>query len=189
MFKLQPLTNHLNISPMASNDFSSIPVLDYSLLSSTDTRNKFIEQLRHALINVGFLYLSNHSVSNDLTSSLIEFIPKLFALPQEEKEKIRMANSEHFLGYSKLGAELTKGAVDYREQFDFATRHTSRWKPGDPDYYRLWGTSQVGECIYPMTSQTISILVSSDFTLSGRTRISFRDSAKLSKRISSKFKS
>ena len=128
---------------VASRDFSSVPVLDYSLLSSAETRSKFIEQLRHALVNVGFLYLSNHTVSSELTSSLIQYIPKLFALPQEEKEKIKMANSEHFLGYSKLGAELTKGAVDYREQFDFATRHDSRWKPGDPDYYRLWGSPQV----------------------------------------------
>ncbi|KAJ2913142.1 hypothetical protein MD484_g7277, partial [Candolleomyces efflorescens] len=127
---------------VASRDFSSVPVLDYSLLSSAETRSKFIEQLRHALVNVGFLYLSNHTVSSELTSSLIQYIPQLFALPQEEKEKIKMANSEHFLGYSKLGAELTKGAVDYREQFDFATRHDSRWKPGDPDYYRLWGSPQ-----------------------------------------------
>lgn len=54
-----------------------------------------------------------------------------------------MANSEHFLGYSRLGAELTKGAVDQREQFDFATRHVSRWRKGDPDHYRLWGPPQV----------------------------------------------
>lgn len=53
-----------------------------------------------------------------------------------------MANSEHFLGYSRLGKELTKGKVDRREQFDFATPHISRWKEGDPDHYRLWGPSQ-----------------------------------------------
>lgn len=57
-----------------------------------------------------------------------------------------MANSEHFLGYSRLGKELTKGKVDRREQFDIATPHISRWKEGDPDYYRLWGPSQVSSC-------------------------------------------
>lgn len=56
-----------------------------------------------------------------------------------------MPNSPHFLGYSRLGAEITKGAVDYREQFDIATDHVCRWSgPTDPDYYRLWGPSQVG---------------------------------------------
>ena len=60
-----------------------------------------------------------------------------------------MVNSEHFLGYSRLGAELTKGAVDQREQFDFATKHESRWKePGDLDYYRLWGASQIRDLLY-----------------------------------------
>jgi isopenicillin N synthase-like dioxygenase len=54
-----------------------------------------------------------------------------------------MANSEHFLGYSRLGTELTKGRVDQREQWDFGTKHKCRWQKGDPDYYRLWGECQV----------------------------------------------
>ena len=64
-----------------------------------------------------------------------------------------MANSEHFLGYSRLGAELTKGKVDQREQFDFATRHVCRWKEGDPEYYRLWGPSQV--CVFVVTFERV----------------------------------
>jgi len=130
------------MSSTSSVDFSSVPLLDYSLINSPEGKIKFLDQLRHALINVGFLYLANHPVSQTDVDSLIGYIPKLFALPQEAKDKIRMANSEHFLGYSRLGAELTKGAVDQREQFDFATKHVSRWKEGDPDYYRLWGPCQ-----------------------------------------------
>ncbi|KAF8169080.1 hypothetical protein BJ912DRAFT_187178 [Pholiota molesta] len=125
-----------------SADFSSVPILDYSLIDSLSTRPEFLSQLRHALVNVGFLYLSNHPVSQPDIDSLVGYIPKLFALPHEAKDAIKMANSEHFLGYSRLGAELTKGAVDQREQFDFATRHVSRWKEGDPDHYRLWGPPQ-----------------------------------------------
>ena len=124
-------------------DFSSVPILDYSLLNSPLEKTSFITQLRHALINVGFLYLSNHSVSQVDIDLLTNYIPKLFALPQEAKDKIRMVNSEHFLGYSRLGSELTKGAVDQREQFDFGTKHECRWKEGDPDHFRLWGASQV----------------------------------------------
>jgi len=131
-----------------TTDFSSVPILDYSLLNSPITRTSFITQLRHALVNVGFLYLSNHPVSQADIDLLINCIPKLFALPQVEKEKIRMIHSEHFLGYSRLGAELTKGAVDQREQFDFATKHECRWKEGDPDHYRLWGASQVRDLLY-----------------------------------------
>ena len=111
---------------------TSIPILDFSLTKSPTTRNEFLSQLRHSLINVGliFLYLSNHTVSFAVIDSLIEYIPKLFALSQEAKDDIAMTNSGHFLGYSRLGTELTKGKVDVREQFDFATPLVSRWKGG-----------------------------------------------------------
>ncbi len=131
------------MSTSSTGNFSSVPVLDYSLTANAADRGLLVEQLRHALINVGFLYLKNHPVPQDVVDKLIGYIPRLFDLPQEAKDKIRMANSEHFLGYSRLGTELTKGQVDQREQFDFGTKHKSRWQKGDPDYYRLWGSSQV----------------------------------------------
>ncbi|KAG6863957.1 hypothetical protein C0991_001578, partial [Blastosporella zonata] len=126
----------------AGANFSSVPVLDFALLS-TD-KPLFISQLRHALVNVGFLYLANPPVSPAYIASLIDYTPKFFALPQEAKEAIRMVHSPHFLGYSRLGAELTKGKIDHREQFDFATRHETRWREGEdvPEYWRLWGPAQ-----------------------------------------------
>ncbi|EPQ54797.1 Clavaminate synthase-like protein [Gloeophyllum trabeum ATCC 11539] len=126
---------------MATN-FTSVPILDYSQVSSPESRSAFVKELRYALINVGFLYLSNPPVAGEDIQALIDYVPRLFALPQEEKDKIRMANSQHFLGYSALGRELTKGKTDQREQFDFATEHENRWKPGDPEYLKLWGPSQ-----------------------------------------------
>jgi isopenicillin N synthase-like dioxygenase len=47
---------------------------------------------------------------------------ELFELPLEEKLKIEMANSKHFLGYARLGAEITAMKPDYREQFDVSTK-------------------------------------------------------------------
>ncbi|KAK0213384.1 hypothetical protein DFS33DRAFT_1288721 [Desarmillaria ectypa] len=129
-------------SSSASGNFSSIPILDYSLAASPSTRPKLISELRNAAINVGFLYLSKTNVDPILVKDLVSYLPRLFALPQEAKEKIRMRNSPHFLGYSQFGAEYTKGNVDMREQFDIATPHKCQWKPGDPDYKRLWGPSQ-----------------------------------------------
>ncbi|KAG6876712.1 hypothetical protein C0992_012050 [Termitomyces sp. T32_za158] len=123
-------------------NFSSVPILDWNLL--TTDKPLFIVQLRHALINVGFLYLANPPVAQKDITALIEYIPRLFGLPQQAKDAIRMANSPHFLGYSRLGAELTKGRTDHREQFDFATRHETRWREDAdvPEYYRLWGQPQ-----------------------------------------------
>lgn len=127
---------------MAAN-FSSVPVLDYSLLSDPTTRPDFIHQLQHALINVGFLYLSNPPVAREDLDAVIDYCPHLFDIPQDAKEKVRMANSPHFFGYSKFGAELTKGRTDQREQYDFGTPYENGWKSGDPEYLKLWGPSQV----------------------------------------------
>ncbi|KAF5328585.1 hypothetical protein D9619_011472 [Psilocybe cf. subviscida] len=126
-------------------DFSSIPILNYTLLSTPTGKAQFLTQLRHALINVGFLYLQHPPVSPSVIAVLThEYIPALFALPQEAKDAVSMRNLEHFLGYSKLGAELTKGKVDQREQWDIATMHECWWREGrgDPEHWRLWGPSQ-----------------------------------------------
>jgi len=136
-------------------NFSSVPILDYSLLSSPSNKPLFISQLQHALINVGFLYLSNHTVPSSTIDALMNYIPRLFDLPLHEKEKIRMVHSPHFLGYSRLGAELTRGKVDNREQFDFATRYETKWREGVDgihDYWRIWGPSQVRLNQSPFTS-------------------------------------
>ncbi|KAL5507575.1 hypothetical protein ACEPAH_7031 [Sanghuangporus vaninii] len=128
---------------MASkHDFTSVPVLDYNLLLTPEGRASFILQLRHALIFVGFFYLKNPPVPPALVSSLIDYIPKLFALPQAKKDALRMANSPHFLGYSRFGAELTRGATDQREQFDFGTEFRGRQQEGGPEYLKLQGESQ-----------------------------------------------
>ncbi|KAI0633491.1 Clavaminate synthase-like protein [Trametes polyzona] len=126
----------------SSGNFSSVPILDWSLTKTPEGKAKFIDQLRHALVNVGFLYLSNPPVAREDVDALIEYTPRLFDLPQEEKEAIRMANSPHFFGYSRFGAELTKGKTDQREQYDFGTPYESHWKPGEPEYHKLWGPSQ-----------------------------------------------
>lgn len=58
-----------------------------------------------------------------------------------------MRNNAHFFGYNRLGSELTKGAKDLREQFDFGVDFETAWAPGKPDYLRLWGNAQVGTYI------------------------------------------
>ena len=137
---LEPLKR----TTMTSTDsFTSIPVLSYALLSSPDSRAVFIQQLQHALVDVGFLYLEHPPVPDALFDEVIAYLPRVFGLPQERKDALRMANSPHFLGYSRLGVEMTKGAADQREQFDLATPFENKWEPGDPEYLRLWGPSQV----------------------------------------------
>ncbi|CAE6416591.1 unnamed protein product [Rhizoctonia solani] len=123
--------------------FEEIPVLDWSLLSGgAESRAKFISQLRSAMTEVGFLYLLNPPIDDHLVQSVIDYAPKLFDLPQQTKESLAMVNSESFFGYNKLGAEITKGNTDFREQFDFGTPWKGHRSPEGPEYERLWGPAQ-----------------------------------------------
>ncbi|KAG8700050.1 hypothetical protein FRC09_006204 [Ceratobasidium sp. 395] len=123
--------------------FEEIPILDWSLVSSgPESRAKFVSQLRHAMTEVGFLYLLNPPIEEGVVQSVVDYAPKLFNISQESKNSLMMVNSESFFGYNKLGAEITKGATDFREQFDFGTPGRGKRKPGSPDYHRLWGKAQ-----------------------------------------------
>ncbi|KAG8761091.1 hypothetical protein FRC14_007872 [Serendipita sp. 396] len=121
--------------------FQHVPILDWRLYE-LGRKSEFISQLRDALINVGFMYLQHPPVRPGLIEEVKQLLPRLFELPKEEKERLKMANSPHFLGYSALGDELTKGKVDQREQFDFGTPYECIWKKGDPEYLKLWGPAQ-----------------------------------------------
>lgn len=63
----------------------SIPLLDLSLASSPATKPLFLSQLRHALLEVGFLYLKNYGISPELTEAVIKEGVEFFELPLEEK--------------------------------------------------------------------------------------------------------
>jgi isopenicillin N synthase-like dioxygenase len=145
----------------STTNLSRLPVLDFSLVSSPSTKPLFLSQLRHALVHVGFLYLSNHSVPATIVDTYVSYIPKLYALPQEEKDKISMMNSPHFHGYVGLATEFEPGLPkpNYRELFDFATRCETKWKEGGeeegiPDHWKTFGPAQVREVLHFASSCT-----------------------------------
>ncbi|KJY01917.1 oxidoreductase like protein [Zymoseptoria brevis] len=102
-------------------DTSQIPVLDLSWAADPDKKPALLQQLRSALFDVGFLYITNHGVQQNTITGLTDLLPVLFALPNEEKAALSKLNSPHFLGYSGFAEETTLGKHDLREQFDFAT--------------------------------------------------------------------
>ena len=67
---------------------------------------------------------------------------RLFALPQAEKDAVAMVRSPHFRGYTRLGGELTRGEVDWREQIDIGPEREPIGGPGKPDYLWLQGPNQ-----------------------------------------------
>ena len=99
----------------------TIPILDLKTAEDPECRELLLEQLRDALFNIGFLYISNHGVPEATIAELTDLMPALFNLSDASKAGLSKLNSPHFLGYSGLAEETTQGKCDFREQFDFAT--------------------------------------------------------------------
>ena len=138
--------------------FDSIPILDLSQAKDPATKPQFLDELRHALLEVGFLYLKNVGIPDDLTLKVIKEGTAFFDLPMEEKSvslplnhqlqadpnnrlKIEMKNAPSFLGYSRLDAEITAHTIDHREQIDLSTDHAVR-TPDQPLYRNLFAPTQ-----------------------------------------------
>jgi isopenicillin N synthase-like dioxygenase len=82
--------------------FKEIPILDMSLAKDDSTKPAFLEELRDVLLNVGFLYIKNTGIDQDLFDKVCEEGIRFFDLPEDEKLRIEMKNAQSFLGYSKV---------------------------------------------------------------------------------------
>ncbi|KAM5357819.1 hypothetical protein ACJZ2D_015880 [Fusarium nematophilum] len=121
--------------------FTQIPILDLSLAAHESTLPLLLHDLRIALTQIGFLYISNHGVPASATADLVRILPALFSLPDSAKRDIALENSPHFLGYSAAGTETTAGKSDLREQVELATELTAA-PEGAPLYDGLRGPNQ-----------------------------------------------
>ncbi|KXH66166.1 2OG-Fe(II)oxygenase superfamily protein [Colletotrichum salicis] len=133
--------------------FTSIPILDLALARDPETKPQFLVDLRHALMEVGFLYLRNVGIPDELFKRVIKEGKGFFDIPTEEKYSALLCfiemklwivyevNAKSFLGYSQLSAEITAGKIDHREQIDLSTEHPLPG-PNDPLYYNLLAPNQ-----------------------------------------------
>eukprot|EP01031_Cornospumella_fuschlensis_P017746 gene17746-21707_t len=132
----------VNAAPTSDVDPTlRLPILDLSLLDgSAEDAAHFRAQLRQATHEVGFFYLTGHGVSSELQAGMITAARRFFALPEAEKLAIENTNSPHFRGYTRVGGELTEGAVDWREQIDIGVeRPAVASGPDVADYWCLQG--------------------------------------------------
>ncbi|WP_353988662.1 isopenicillin N synthase family dioxygenase [Ruicaihuangia caeni] len=121
----------------------SLPVLDLSRLACGDEEAAaFRDDLRRATHEVGFFYLTGHGVPQELIDRMISVGRKFFELPEADKLALNMVDSPHFRGYTRIGGELTQGAVDWREQIDIATEREPVTDPDAEDFWVLQGPNQ-----------------------------------------------
>ena len=86
--------------------FQEIPILDLSQARSEESKPEFLKELRNALLHVGFVYIKNTGIEQDLYDRVCEEGIKFFDLADEEKLRIEMKNKASFLGYSRVRAAI-----------------------------------------------------------------------------------
>lgn len=100
------------------------------------------EELVAMCHGVGFFTITDHGVPQEFVDRYFGLLERFFALPEEQKALIDKRRSPHFRGWERVGAELTNGRVDFREQIDLSTENPSHPADVQPDYLRLDGPNQ-----------------------------------------------
>lgn len=78
--------------------FETIPILDLALSRTPETKPDFLKDLRRALLEVGFLYISNTGIDDTLIAEVIQNGKAFFDLPEAAKLEVQMKNAKSFLG-------------------------------------------------------------------------------------------
>ncbi|MFC4948014.1 isopenicillin N synthase family dioxygenase [Pseudonocardia sp. GCM10023141] len=129
-----------------------IPVLRFDEARGADGRFDagFLDRLRVALHEVGFLQLTDFGAAPGQIAELTAATERFFALPLEQRLALDNRLSPHFRGYTRLGHEITAGRPDAREQLDFAPEQPpvprSAW---DAPYRLLEGPNQWPDAALP----------------------------------------
>ncbi len=123
---------------------TSIPEVDLSLwrAGTGAERRALADEVRQVCHHIGFFHLVGHGISPALLVEHAGYRARFFALPEETKRRIDKARSPHFRGWEPVGAELTGGRPDQREQLDLAVENPVRGLRADPPFLRLDGPNQ-----------------------------------------------
>ena len=78
--------------------FDAIPILDLSRTDDPSAKVAFLDDLRRALLQVGFLYIRNTGIDEYLTEDVVANCRAFFDLPDDAKLAIEMKNADSFLG-------------------------------------------------------------------------------------------
>lgn len=110
---------------MPGSEFASVPVVDMGPLLRADGANdpRFLQTCQAidaACRHVGFFYVTNHGVPDELLLRLEAVSRAFFLQPEEEKRRISMSKGGRaWRGYFPLGDELTSGKPDQKSGIYF----------------------------------------------------------------------
>ncbi|KAK7416719.1 hypothetical protein QQX98_005045 [Neonectria punicea] len=94
-----------------AGNFDTIPVIDVGGIRSPvfEERQKVAVEIKNACTRVGFFYIENHGIPEDLIQGVFGFAEKFFKLPFEQKMEVCLDNSPNFKGYTPIGGSGKPG--------------------------------------------------------------------------------
>jgi len=120
--------------------FQSVPVVDISSLVSAGTHSfddkqvSVAKEIANACKDVGFFYVINHGIPNELLNQVQIQMNHFFALTSEEKTKISIGLSNCHRGYFGLGEEnLETGEEKLEPTYDLKEGFDSGIHVPDPE--------------------------------------------------------
>ncbi|KAI8986155.1 Clavaminate synthase-like protein [Trametes punicea] len=117
----------------ASSAFKDIPIIDLKEIDKPGPtiRKALADAVRDACMNVGFLYVKNHGISEDIIERAFAASKEFFSLPLEKKMELDIRKAANFKGYNPILSSnndpLNRG--DLHEGFEFG------WEEVDTPYY------------------------------------------------------
>ncbi|KUJ08410.1 Clavaminate synthase-like protein [Mollisia scopiformis] len=104
-------TNTVSSEDSIVGDFDTIPLIDVAGIFNPDIseRKKVAAQLYDACTRVGFFYIENHGISQDLVNAVFDCGKEFFALSFDEKMEIYINNMPNYRGYTPLGGSGSSG--------------------------------------------------------------------------------
>ncbi|KAH7396499.1 hypothetical protein DE146DRAFT_39749 [Phaeosphaeria sp. MPI-PUGE-AT-0046c] len=137
-----PTTGHRYEKPIATAHDEGLPIIDLSAFidpnSSQEARHTTAQAINAACVNYGFFYLTGHGIPVAKLDETISLARDFFALPVEEKHKVKRFDAggpeggDGARGYQGLGENVTGGLQDMQEAIDWYREWPAEKKePGD----------------------------------------------------------
>ncbi|KAE8836627.1 hypothetical protein HRS9139_04725 [Pyrenophora teres f. teres] len=128
--------------PIAAAQEDGLPKIDISAFlgptSTPEARSTTAKAINAACINYGFFYLTGHGIPTSKLDEVINLARGFFALPLEEKNKIKRFDAgspeggDGARGYQGLGENVTGGLQDMQEAIDwYRDWPADKKEPGD----------------------------------------------------------
>ena len=127
-------------------DFDEIPVIDIGAMpgDNMDAKLEAAKAAREAAINVGFLYIKNHGISEDVIEAARLATERFYQLPEDVKLQYDVMKSKRHKGYVPVGGLSADPMImDMQEGYEVGLELPE----DDPDH--LKGNALLGPNVWP----------------------------------------